>query len=70
MISMAKKMGAPTNRHARTTASVVSPLIRADPCSLVNWWIVFSTITTVASTNSPMEMAIPDRDMMLLGTPT
>ena len=69
MISTEKKIGLPTVRQARMTISRVSPSIRCPgPKWAVSWCVAFSTITIAWSTRMPIEMAMPESDMMFEGT--
>ncbi len=64
-----KKIGRPTVRHAGSTIARVSPRTGSLPKWAVKWCVAFSTMTIAWSTNTPMEMAMPDRDMMFEATP-
>ena len=65
MIITEKKIGRPTVRQAWITISRVSPVIfSSGPKWAVRWCVAFSTITIAWSTRMPMEMAMPDSDMM------
>ncbi len=70
MMATAKKSGRPTVRHAAITSSLVSPPTLMEPCRALRVVVAFSTMTIAASTRTPIEIAIPESDMMFEGTPT
>ena len=68
MIITEKKIGRPTVRQAGMTISRVSPVILWSwPKWAVRWCVAFSTITIAWSTRMPIEMAMPESDMMFDG---
>ena len=64
MIITEKKIGRPTVRQAGMTISRVSPVTLRSPKCAVRWCVAFSTITIAWSTRMPIEMAMPESDMM------
>ena len=65
MMITEKKIGRPTMRQAGMTISRVSPVIFwCGPKWAVRWCVAFSTITIAWSTRMPIEMAMPESDMM------
>ncbi|MBA7620284.1 hypothetical protein ES703_27630 [subsurface metagenome] len=64
MISIEKKMGAPTSWAALRTTADFASLGEAMPRCLA----MFSVMTIPASTMTPMERAKPPRDMIFEGT--
>jgi hypothetical protein len=60
-------MGRATARHDSSTAERVSPSTFWSPKRPCNRLCAFSVITVAPSTKTPMEMVIPESDMMLEG---
>jgi len=72
MIAMAKKIGRPTCLQASSVTCQVSSGVNRPPflsSASSQWRITFSVTTIAASTSTPMAMAMPVSDMMLLVMP-
>ena len=71
-MAIAKKIGRPTCLQAASVVSQVSGRVSGRPlccCSFSQWRMTFSVTTIAASTSTPMAMAMPVSDMMLLVMP-